>query len=80
MYTFSAANAQSRFDNVGQQLGDRQDYNDEDYELPDPDVYGDPDEITQQKLNLTNTPAIGTNGRLLIPYCFYTQRSVKCTY
>ena len=76
--TFSAANAQSRFYNIGQQLEERQeDYNDEDYELPDPDVYGDLDEIIQQKLNPTNAPAISTNGRLLIPFCYYAQRSLK---
>ena len=79
--TFSAANAQSRFYNIGQQLEERQeDYNYEDYELPDPDMYEVPDEIIQQKLNPTKAPAISTNGRLLIPFCFYTQRSVKCTY
>ena len=72
--TFSAANSQSIFYNIGQQLEERQeDYNYEDYELPDPDMYGDPDQIIQQKLN-------STNGRLLIPFCFYAQRSVKCTY
>ena len=66
---------------IGQQLEERQeDYNYEDYELPDPDMYGDLDEIIQQKLNPTNAPAISTNGRLLIPFCFYAQRSVKCTY
>ena len=63
---------------IGQQLEERQeDYNDEDYELPDPDVYGDLDEIIQQKLNPTNAPAISTNGRLLIPFCYYAQRSFK---
>ena len=73
MSTFSAANAQSRFDNIGQQLEERQDYNDEDYELGDPDEYGNPDEVIQQLLKPTKAPVTSTNGRLLIPLRFYTR-------
>ena len=73
MSTFSAANAQSRFDNIGQQLEERQDYNDEDYELGDPDEYGNLDEVIQQLQNPTKAPVTNTNGRLLIPLRFYTR-------